>query len=140
VPKKHYGWRPCGDYIALNVRTIPDRYPVRHIHDYSHQFSGCHLFSKSELDRAYNQISVHPSDILKTAITTTFGLFEFRFMFFDLSNPTQRKHFSPSWTTFCGNSTSASPTWMTSSFSHGLSKSTSNIYELSSTGFKEAGS
>jgi hypothetical protein len=54
VPKKDNGWRPCGDYRALNALTIPYRYPVPHIHDYSHQLSGYRFYSKIDLVRAYN--------------------------------------------------------------------------------------
>jgi hypothetical protein len=79
VPKKGKGWCPCGDYRVLNARTIFDHYPVRHIHDYSHQLSNCCFFSKIDLVRAYNQSPVHPGDIQKTDITTPFAPFEFPF-------------------------------------------------------------
>jgi hypothetical protein len=89
VPKKDSGWRPSSNYRALNARTIPDRYSVRHIHDYSHQLFDSSVFSKIDLVRAYNQIPVHPADMQKTTITTPFGLFEFPFMSFGLRNAVQ---------------------------------------------------
>lgn len=77
VKKSNGEWRPCGDFRLLNARTTPDRYPPPFIKDVTNFLAGTTIYSKIDLQRAYNQVPMNDADIPKTAIITPFGLFEF---------------------------------------------------------------
>ena len=52
VPKSSSSIHPVGDYRLLNSHTIPDRYPIPHIQDFSNALFGCKFFSKISIVRA----------------------------------------------------------------------------------------
>lgn len=89
VPKKDGSIRPCGDYRLLNNRTVPDRYGVPNLHDFSYQLKGTSIYSTLDINRAYHHIDIAAEDVPKTAIITPFGLFEFTKMTFGLRNAAQ---------------------------------------------------
>ena len=53
VKKKDGGWRPCGDYRRLNTVTVPDRYPLPNIADFTSRVAGSTVFSKLDLQKGY---------------------------------------------------------------------------------------
>lgn len=89
VSKSSGGIRAVGDYKRLNSCTIPDRYPIPHIQDFSNALHGKNIFSKLDIVRAYFHIPVHKDHIQKTAVCTPFGLFEFPFLNFGLCGAAQ---------------------------------------------------
>jgi hypothetical protein len=89
VPKPNGSWRPCGDYRRLNSATTPDKYPEPNLQDLSNFLHGSTIFSKIDLEKGYHQIPMQKSDIPKMAIITPFGLFEFLYMPFGLSDAAQ---------------------------------------------------
>ena len=86
VQKSNGSWQPCGDFRRLNLITEDDCYPLPNMADITSSLAGASIFSKLDLKKGYHQIPVHPSDVKKTAIITTLGLFEFLRMPFGLKN------------------------------------------------------
>jgi hypothetical protein len=89
VPKKDGSWRPCDDYRRLNLVTTPDKYPLANMQDLSNGLHGCTVSSKIDHVKGYHQIPIAVDDISKTAIITPFGLLEYLFTPFGLSNAAQ---------------------------------------------------
>lgn len=89
VLKKDGTYRACGDYRRLNAITVPDRYPIPRLHDFTYNLQGKKIFSKIDLKKAYYLIRNREEDIKKTAVITPFGLFEFSRMCFGLRNAGQ---------------------------------------------------
>ena len=70
----------------MNTVTIPDRYPLPNIADFSSRIAGSTVFSKLDLQKGYYQVPMAEEDICKTAIITPFGMFEFLRLPFGLRN------------------------------------------------------
>ena len=47
VPKPDSTWRPCGDFCCLNTATVPDRYSLPAVDDFSARRAGSKFFFRN---------------------------------------------------------------------------------------------
>ena len=86
MKKKDNSLRLCVDYRPLNAVTIKNKYPLPGIDVLFDQLAGTNIFSKINLRSGYHQIKIRPCDILKTTLSTRYGLYEYLVMSFGLTN------------------------------------------------------
>ena len=60
VKKPDSSWRPCGNYRRLNTQTIPDRYPLVNIANFSARH---HVSKVLDLTKGYYQVPMSTGDI-----------------------------------------------------------------------------
>jgi hypothetical protein len=80
------GLRLCVDCRGVNKITILNRYPLRLMNELRDHVQGAKLFTKIDLQAAYNLIRIHSGDEWKTAFRTRYGYHEYLVMPFGIAN------------------------------------------------------
>lgn len=86
VKKKDGSYRLCVDFRKLNIKTLPDSFPIPNITELVDNLSGSFLFSSVDLCQGFNQMQINARDTYKTAFITDSGLYEWNRVPFGLKN------------------------------------------------------
>ena len=86
VKKKDGTMRMCIAYMALNKKTIKNRYIIPHIDELINELHGVVYFSKIDLRSGYHQICMRRENVENTAFRCHYGNFEILVMPLGLTN------------------------------------------------------
>lgn len=78
VPKKNGSLRLVNNYIPINAKVSKDNYPLPYIGEILLALEGKKVFSSLDLVEGFLQVPLHEKDRYILAITTTYGLFQFK--------------------------------------------------------------
>ena len=76
----------CVDYHGLNKATVKNRYPLPLLSGLLDQLGKAKIFTKIDLQGAYNLVRIKEGDEWKTAFRTRYRHFEYNVMPFGLTN------------------------------------------------------
>ncbi|CCF47885.1 hypothetical protein NDA11_000402 [Ustilago hordei] len=86
MPKKDRGLRLCMDYHGLNEIMVKNWALLPLIKEQLFLLQKAKIYTKLDLQVAYNLICIAPGDEWKTAFGTQLGLYEYLVMPFGLAN------------------------------------------------------
>ena len=89
VPKKDSssnGIRMCVDMRAANAAIIREPYQIPTLEELLHEFNGCTVFTKLDLNKGYHQIALDAASRDLTAFATHRGIFRYTRLIFGMSS------------------------------------------------------
>ena len=86
IKKKDSSLRLCVDYRGLNLITKKNRYPLPLISEALDRVVGAKIYTKLDIQAAYNRIRVKEGDEWKTAFRSRYGHYEYKVMPFGVVN------------------------------------------------------
>ncbi|KAG1062624.1 hypothetical protein G6F62_008005 [Rhizopus arrhizus] len=86
VQKPDGTMRVCGNYVAINLVTVPIKYPFPNMHHLLQSLGQAKVFSKLDLAQGYFQIPIKQEHKEKTALVTVNGTYVFTVMPMGMKN------------------------------------------------------
>ena len=86
VPKKNDKWRVCIDYTNLNDACLKDTFSLPQIDLFVDSTAGPELLLFLDTYSGYNHILMYPSDMAKIPFITSYDMYYYNMMPFDLKN------------------------------------------------------
>ena len=87
VPKKDPGSiRMCVDMRAANTSIIREPYQIPTLEELIHEYNGCTVFTKLDLNKGYHQIELDEESRYLTAFATHKGIFRYTRLLFGMSS------------------------------------------------------